>query len=202
MTREETIAQKRMKRAGRFSGDFAPEEAIKIFKAIIGIGDPKFQRAKVIPSSGRGKVYYNVHLAMTNASWKQTIPLIIDDVTVNVITDEPGELDPRLSSAIEAAIKSFCVQDETPISSPPSITISLPVRTASQHAPSSSSSSSISTAIAGNGDTDVTSISTMSLVLRPGDKKGKENAAQVDLDKQEFSDSGSDDGWDKIGEDE
>lgn len=134
---------------------------------------------------------------MTNASWKQTIPLTFDDVTVNVITDERGELDPRLRGTIAAAVKSFSLEDETPISPPPSVQTSLPVRTASRHPPSSSSSSSISTAIAGNGDTGATSISTMSLVLRPGNKNGDEDAAQVDVNQQP-SDSDSDDGWDKI----
>lgn len=142
---------------------------------------------------------------MTNASWQQTIPLIIDDVTVNVITDERDELDPNLSGAIAAAVKSFNLQDENPISPSQSMQISLPVRTASQNSPSVSSSNGgvTDTVDVGstNGNIVTTSISTMSLVLRPGDQKGEENAAQVDLNKQESSDSGSDDGWDKIEED-
>jgi len=151
--------------------------------------------------SGREKVFYKVHLAMTNASWQQTIPLIIDDVTVNVITDERGELDARLRCAIESAVKFFSVQDETPISSPSSIQVSLPDRTASQHLPSSTSSSSIATATdnrSGNGDTGATSISTMSLVLRPGNRKGDGHAAQINVKQREPSDLDSDDGWDKI----
>jgi hypothetical protein len=138
---------------------------------------------------------------MTNASWKQTIPLIINDVTVNVITDERGKLDARLSGAIEAAVKSFSLQDETPISTPPSIQISLPVRTASQYPPSSSSSSSISTAIdirSGDRDTGATSISTTPLVLRLGNGKGDKHAAQIDKKQRKPGDSDSDDGWDKI----
>jgi hypothetical protein len=39
-----------MDRAGRFGGKSAPEEAIKIYRAIIRLGDSKFQRAQVIPS--------------------------------------------------------------------------------------------------------------------------------------------------------
>jgi hypothetical protein len=143
---------------------------------------------------------------MTNASWQQTIPLIIDDVTVNVITDERGELDPRLSGAIEAAVKSFNLQDENPMSPSQSLQTPLPVRTASQDPPSiSGSNGNVTDAVdmvSAHGDNITVSIPTMSLVLRLGDKEGKENAAQVDLDKQESSDSGSDDGWDKIGEDE
>jgi hypothetical protein len=50
MTREEIIAQQRMVRAGRSGGKLAPEEAIQIYRAIIELGDSKFQRAKVIPS--------------------------------------------------------------------------------------------------------------------------------------------------------
>lgn len=137
-------------------------------------------------------------MALTNASWQQTIPLIIDDVTVNVITDERGELDPRLSGVIAAAVKSFNLQVENPISPSQSMQISLPVRTASQNSPSVSSSNGgvTDTVDVGstNGNIVTTSISTMSLVLRPGDQKGEENAAQVDLNKQESSDSGSDDG--------
>ncbi|KAG7529990.1 hypothetical protein FFLO_05287 [Filobasidium floriforme] len=206
MMREEFEAQQRIQRAGRFTGVLASGEAIMIYTAIMELADPKFQRAKVISSSGRGKVFYNVHLAMNNASWQQTIRLIIDDVTVNVITDERGELDPRLSGAIEAAVKSFNLQDENAMSPSQSLQTPLPVRTATQISQSISSSNGdvTNTVDVGsiNGNMVATSISTTSLVLMPGDKQGKGNAAQVDLDKQESSDSGSDDGWDKIGEDE
>lgn len=50
MTREETIARQHMERAGRLTGVLAPREAIMIYTAIMELEDPKFQRAKVIPS--------------------------------------------------------------------------------------------------------------------------------------------------------
>jgi hypothetical protein len=219
MKREEIIAQQRMDRAGRFGGKLAPEEAIKIYRAIIELGDSKFQRAQVIPSkffihclgktsrlkglctgSGREKVFYKVHLAITNASWQQTIPLIIDDVTVNVITDERGGLDPRLSSAIEAAVKSFNLQDENPISPSQSMQTSLPVRPASQNLQSISSSNDNVTDTVDVGSTNGTmgTTSTISLVLRSGNRKGEEEAAHVNMNKRESSDSESDDEWDKV----
>lgn len=137
---------------------------------------------------------------MTNASWQQTIPLIIDDVTVNVITDERGELDPNLSGAIEAAVKSFNLQDENPISPSQSLQISLPVRTASQDSRSISSSNDnvTDTVDVGSTNGNMGTTSTISLVLRPGNRKGEEEAAHVVMNKREFSDSESDDEWDKV----
>lgn len=139
---------------------------------------------------------------MIYASYQQTIPLIINDVTVNVITDEPGEIDPRLSRAIEEAVKSFNSRDKDLDTPQQSIQTSLPVRTASQNSRSISSSNGdvIDTVDVGstNGNIVTTNISTMALVLRPGDKKGEENAAQIDVNQRDSSDSGSDDGWDKI----
>jgi hypothetical protein len=208
-----------MVRAGRSSGKLALEEAIKIYRAILELGDLMFHRAQVIPSkflicclgrrfclnrlctgSERGKVYYNVHLAMIYASYQETIRLIIDDVTVYVITDDRGELNPRLRSTIEAAFKSFNLQDENPISPSQSMQTSLPVRPASQNSQSISSSNDNVTDTVDAGSTNGTmgTTSTISLVLRPGNRKGEKEAAHVNMNKRESGDSESDDEWDKV----
>lgn len=50
MIQEVYKAQQRIQRAGRLTGVLAPREAIMIYTTIMDLADPKFRRAKVIPS--------------------------------------------------------------------------------------------------------------------------------------------------------
>lgn len=130
--------------------------------------------------------------------------MIIDDVTVNIFTDERGNLDPRLRSAIEEAVKSFTSRDKNFDPPQQSTQTSLPVRTASQKPPSISSSNDNATDPDGVGSTNgsMGTTLTISLALRPGEKKGEGDAAQIDVSKRDSSDSEGDEGWDKIDENE
>jgi hypothetical protein len=77
---------------------------------------------------------------------------------------------------------------------------SLPVRPASQNLQSISSSNDNVTDTVDVGSTNGTmgTTSTISLVLRSGNRKGEEEAAHVNMNKRESSDSESDDEWDKV----